>query len=251
MQNNLRVGILLAAGIGRRFNETMELSHKCFMKVDDQTFLENTLQQLDSVSELIYVAVGHKSEIIVKEIENLRRSIEAEIVIVDNEQYSSTNNVTSMQKVIQHMRDFNINPAKVFYAESDIYYAPSANIYKRLDEFEKQNVRASVYVHAGQNEWMISFNDDQSFKNYDDDDTGGLAIIGASKYSNEMFRQIMNNIDYVAEHNDQTYWDEAERMSLTNNKTFAMHLRNNEIIEIDNKNDFDKATALGYNIQLR
>lgn len=248
----MNIGILLAAGVGRRINETMDISHKCFMKVNDVTFLENTLIQMDEVCDRIYIATGHKPEIIQEAVAIIRKTVDAEIYLVHNPHYATTNNVVTMYKVFDQMMEDNITVTNLFYAESDIYYTPHAEIFKALlEDCPGGNVRAAIWTPKGQAEWRIEWHGSKHTAiDYIDDDEAGICVIGAAKFNAEFTRSLIQETINTVVTNDQIYWDEAERVLLKDFDVFPLILFDDEIIEIDNENDFERAKKLGYDVSV-
>ena len=247
----MNVGIILAAGVGRRINKTMNVSHKCLIKIDGKSFLQNTLEQLDEVCDIIYIALGHESEILENAANEIIQSsnIKAHVEFVNNRLYRITNNITSMKSVFNHMIEMDVKPDKLFYAESDIYYSPEAKLFEAFD-ITKGNIRGSQFTReSGHNEWMIQFFNDQ-IHDYVPSDEPGLHVIGLAKYEGQMILDLMYKVFYVSCYDDQIYWDEAERLLLPHHEVRHIELKHDQIFEIDDESDFDNAKERGYNISI-
>ena len=84
--------------MGKRLKDLTKDSTKCMVKVNGKTLIERMLCQLDrlNLSEIIIV-VGYKAEGLISYIKAL--NIRTPITFVNNEIYSKTNNIYSLQSV--------------------------------------------------------------------------------------------------------------------------------------------------------
>lgn len=257
----MNVGVLLAAGTGRRFNLTKDISHKCMMKVDDVTFLENTLTLMKEVCSEAVVVIGHKHEIIESKIIEISEKINLDTSILFNPVFDSTNNITSMQLALDYILDENLleDNGQIFYAESDIYFNPDfGNPFVSLMDFAGQgkNVRGTIYTEPHKKEWRPIFSDTVSFTgasiiDYEDRQEEGFAIIGIATFNKTFVLDLSNRIEKVLRESTEDYWDEAERRILKKHKVYARYYTNGkQILEIDDEDDFNYAKKIKINLTI-
>lgn len=258
--NSTNVGVILAAGSGKRFNETLSLSHKCMMRSGGQTFLENTITQMSEVCDIIYVVIGHKPEIISAHLKEIQASIGSatEIVILENPIYNKTNNITSMKLVLDHMNEFDIYKSlnKMYYAESDILYVQAAEVFRQIEATDKitnsnDNYRGIIDTPPHKEEWRPVWNEDGTIQNYTESAESGAAIIGFAKYNAEFVKSLYSSVCHVDRYDQNIYWDEAERQIMHLHKVYGYDLSyGNEIFEIDDEKDLIEANTLNLNVTI-
>ncbi len=102
------IGVILAAGIGKRLMPLTEHIPKTLVKIQEKTILEHIITNLvDCGIQEIYVVVGHGKESVVSETDRLSKIFNCDFKIVENENYLSTNTGYSLLRVFNCLEKSN------------------------------------------------------------------------------------------------------------------------------------------------
>lgn len=102
--NNM-IGIILAAGIGKRLMPLTEHNPKTLVRIQEKTVLEHIVTNLIGCGiQKIYVVVGHKKESVISEIHKLSKILKYNFEIVENEDYLRTNTGFSLLKAFNCLK---------------------------------------------------------------------------------------------------------------------------------------------------
>lgn len=244
----MKIGILLASGVGRRICDDLKLSNKCLMKVDNISFLRNTVEQLLEVSDRVYISIGHNCMNIVEELTKSDLD-SSKIYYVFVEDFATTNNIVSMKTVLDFIEADEVEVDTMFYAESDIYYSPISRIFKNMEaNMQGENVRCAILSEEGKSEWYINLAENLRIDSYDACERGGLSVIGAAMYNAEFFKEYVKAVNKIVDLNNQIYCDEAERILLNSQNVYCYILDGIDILEIDTLEEFESAKKTGFNL---
>ena len=95
------IGIILAAGIGKRLMPLTEHIPKTLVRIQEKTILEHIVTNLvDCGIQKICVVVGHGKGSVVSEIDRLSKIFNCDFEIIENENYLSTNTGYSLLRAI-------------------------------------------------------------------------------------------------------------------------------------------------------
>lgn len=242
----MKIGILLASGVGRRICDDLKLSNKCLMKVDNVSFLRNTVEQLLEVSDRVYISIGHNCMNIVEELSKSELDM-SNVYYVFVEDFATTNNIISMKTVLDFIKADEVEVDTMFYAESDIYYSPVSRIFKNMEtNMHGENVRCAIFSEEGKSEWYINLEEKLKIGSYDACERGGLSVIGAAMYNKEFFEAYAKAINDIALTNSQIYCDEAERTLLSKHHVYCYILDSIDILEVDTVEEFNAAKKQGF-----
>jgi len=111
----VRKAIILAAGVGNRLRPFTDVRPKCLVPVNGVPILINTLTHLANagISETVIV-VGHLREKIVEQVGFRFRGMD--IIYVESEHYSTTNNIFSLWLAREHLNE------DILLLEADVFF---------------------------------------------------------------------------------------------------------------------------------
>ena len=150
--------IILAAGNGTRLGRLTQSIPKCMVEVNGVSMIERSLRILDTKSlKRIVVVIGFKGQVLIDFIAGL--NIKTEIVFVENEVYSTTNNIYSLYKAKDYLLD-----QDTLLMESDLIYEETA-----IDQVLNSSFDTLALV-AKYDIWMdgtvVTLNDDYDIQSF-------------------------------------------------------------------------------------
>jgi choline kinase len=147
-------GLILAAGMGTRLGEYTKEIPKVMVEVQGQPLLFYALERLyeQGVTETIIV-VGYKKEYIMEKCGNAYKDMK--LTFVENERYSTTNNVYSFYLASQHVTD------DVLMVEGDLLFSKELLDYT-ISTKHDCNIVVSKYNPETMNGTVISADGDQA-----------------------------------------------------------------------------------------
>ncbi len=219
---NKEIAILMAAGMGTRMRPLTDTIPKPLVKVKGKPMIETVIDALNmrGVSHM-YVVTGYLGE----QFDYLKEKYE-NITLVENKEYKTVNNISSVHAVTKEMRDCNC-----FICEADLYI-PSPDVIKA--EHEKSCYYGKM-VKGHSDDWL--FIQDKSgrivrvIKGGDD----CFNMCGISYFLKEDARVIADAIDERYKHPgyEELFWDEVVDTVIDRIDLRVYPVENDRIIEID------------------
>jgi len=144
------VGIILAAGVGSRLKGSTKKIPKSLLKVANKEILSYQIEGLKkSGADEIYIVTGYKSDQITKYCSENYPFVQ----IIENDQFSTTNNMFSLELALDKIKDKNfdsllINNADCIY-DSQIYKSlvkdPRDNLVAgKSNKYDEESMKATV-----------------------------------------------------------------------------------------------------------
>lgn len=146
--DRIATAVLLAAGMGSRFDASAEALPKCLLQVGGRTILERMIRALaaQGITRLIIV-VGYQQELIRVAVADIAHDMQIEFLV--NEQFAQSNNIVSLWRVRKAIT------ASFLLLESDLVFAP---------ECLEQMMRPDSIAVSELRDWMqgtrVSLDDD-------------------------------------------------------------------------------------------
>lgn len=113
--------IILAAGLGSRLSEATKIIPKCLIEVNGKTIIENQIESLIGKVKKIIIIGGYKFDTLRKYINN-KYPNNKDIILINNENYESTNNMYSftLSKKYSKNKDIILMNGDVFFDKTII-----------------------------------------------------------------------------------------------------------------------------------
>lgn len=152
MKINMNV-IVLAAGVGRRLAPYTETRPKCLMEIDDHTLLERHVVHSERLgASSLTIVVGHKKEMIEREIAGLGLSLPVRVVF--NEEYRK-GSILSLRAGLRAV------DGDVIFMDADVLY--HADVLGRLFATERAScLLLDAGAHESGEEMMVGVKSDRA-----------------------------------------------------------------------------------------
>ena len=204
--------VILAAGMGRRLKELTNDNTKCMIQVNGVPLIERMLRQLEKrhLSRIVIV-VGYKGKKLIDYIDELK--LQTPIVYVENSNYDKTNNIYSLAKAKEFLRQ---DDTLLF--ESDLIFEDSV-----IDELLNDS-RDTLALVDKYESWM----DGTCMKLGKDDNIEAFISSKKFKYSEiESYYKTVNIYKFSKNFSEFCYipFLEAYSMALGNNEYYEQVLK--------------------------
>ena len=216
------IAILMAAGLGTRMAPLTKTKPKPLIKVIDKPMIETVLDALTKrgVSHL-YVVVGYLSEqfnYLTEKYDNLS--------IVENKEYKTINNISSIHAVTDVMRDSNC-----FVCEADLFI-PNPDV---LSTELTKSCYFGKMVKGYSGDWLFTLDESGRIIHIGKGGTDCYNMCGVSYFLKEDAAAIADAVDarYSEPGYEDLFWDEVVDSILNKIDLIVHPIENDQIIEID------------------
>ncbi|WP_291950305.1 NTP transferase domain-containing protein [Campylobacter sp.] len=215
--------IILAAGLGSRFQELSKITHKAMLKVRGVANIERTIIYLKKAKiDKIYIVVGHLKE----QFKYLEEKYNVELIF--NEKYEEYNSIYSFFKVSNFFSDS-------FVIDCDVV----------LDEniFLQKQLFSTYYciLRSAKGEWYVKLKEN-FIVDIDTSLSNGLALLGVSYFCASDCIKIKENLKkfliptYLLD--KKMYWDNVVLDIISDLKIQAIEVKN--CYEMDNLKEYEE-----------
>ena len=236
--------LILAAGRGKRLSPYTDDKPKAMVKVNDKTFLKNTLDSITEHNEIdeVFIVIGYEKEKIKQEFNGTYKSVK--ITYIDNDEWYKSNNVRSLQLAL------NIIDDDLLLFECDIFFRHDIIDFV-FNNRDKNIVFASKFKN-GMNGSVIELNNDNSIKRllqYDNDviDTY-YKTINIYYFNKKFIKDFLNPcIDtYIKTHGTNNFYEMilGVLLYLKTPNIIARIVNDNDWFEVDTPEDLEKASNI-------
>ena len=221
--------LILACGKGTRLGELTKDLPKCFLTINGEKLIERQLSQLKSAGiEDITIMVGYMRD----KFDYLKDKYNVKLVY--NEEYDTKNNLATLYKAKDIIKDSN-----VYICTSDVYIVD--NIYH---SFEADSYYTGNFLQDTSSEWqMICDNNDKITKVLIGGKGEGYIMVGPAFFTKEFTNKFLPMIEkaYHTEGTDNYYWEDVlvENIDMLPNM-YLYKLPPKTIYEFDKIEDIDK-----------
>jgi len=237
----LKSAIILAAGIGSRLYPLTKETPKCCIEVSGKSIIRRITDQLltcDPLMEIIVVA-GYKFRIVEDEMRNYPENI----ILVENKEYLTTNNMESCRIGIG-MRESSGNGCLII--NGDCVY--SQDIIRKVYESDESCIAIDSSTYNEENmKILISNNKVTAISKSISEKQGGITAIDLYNFSAsdlEILNSIMKKYNEVGDRNKWTEVAINEFLSLQETSVSPLDITGEQWMEIDNHDDLEMARNL-------
>ncbi|MER2190045.1 MAG: phosphocholine cytidylyltransferase family protein [Solibacillus sp.] len=220
--------IILAAGMGTRLRPLTESTHKSLLTINNQPFLERSIDFLlqQDVEEIVIVT-GY-----LKEQFNYLLQKYKEVKIVNNEYFDKYNNVYSLYLVRGYLGD-------CFILEGDLY------LHQSIFQINNQT-RSNYYVKqitTDKQEWIVDCDEQEKIVNIRVDGVESSDFISAgitylSDADGAIIENALSQLNFEQDAKN-LYWDEILIENLHHLQIYAAKIPEGTVFEIDDVQDYD------------
>lgn len=215
--------IILAAGLGSRFQELSKITHKAMLKIQGVANIERTIVYLkEAMIDDIYIVIGHLKE------QFLYLEEKYNVKLIFNENYEKYNSIYSFYKASSFFSDSFVIDCDVVLNENIFLQKQTLSTYYCI----LRNTESEWYVKLEKN-LIVSI--DTSLSN-------GLALLGVSYFCasdcvkiKENLRKFLTPI-YLLD--KKMYWDNIVLDMLSKLKIQAIEVKN--CYEMDNLKEYEE-----------
>jgi len=231
--------IILAAGEGTRLNPLTLKIPKCLIPVSGKPILQYQIEAFNSIGvEEIIIIVGYRAVDIIKYISSLGHN---NVKIIENKNYTSTNNMYSLWLARSELLDH-----EFFLANGDIVF--STAILKRLNKSDVIICKKDCFNEESMKIAVIDGYIQDISKQIAHNEVYGLSI-DLYSFSLKSARILFTKIEEIVEQQkDISSWTEVAMQQLFHSSALQMkpfNMNQEELwMEIDNSNDLLMADRL-------
>ena len=236
------IGLILAAGRGRRIESITNGKPKSFLKLGGVRLIDHQIQSLKNIGiKDIVIVAGYRFSLFEKDYKN------ENIILIENSRYHSTNVIASVWEARDYLGD------GFYFFHADTYVDPK--IVYELKQDSRDNLLAINKVKTAEEEMKVTldsaFNIKQISKTLDPSNAYG-EFTGVAKFSNQLSSLIVSTLnDRVAVNEDTNSFFEVIIQDLVDLGFIisGYDIGDKLAIEIDTPEDYYRATDL-YNNSL-
>ena len=209
-ENRMENAIIMAAGFSSRFAPLSYEMPKALIKVKGEVLIERQINQLKAVGiHDITIVVGYKAEMF------YYLEDKYQINIVENDEYRVKNNISTLYKVKERLKNTLICSADNYFTKNPFFTKSSHAYY------------SSVYVSGETDEWCLDIDEDDNILSVEVGGRDAWIMIGhvyfSEDFSNE-FVKIMEN-EYHQGDTAKNLWEDLYKRYL---KSLPMKIRKYE-----------------------
>lgn len=221
-KNKPNCAIILAAGFGTRMAPINLKKPKGLIEVHGETLIERLIKQLHEKKIYeIYVVVGFMKE----QFEFLIDKYGVELVV--NEDYKTKNNLFSLNKVVDKLKNAYIIPCDLYCKDNPFSNNELYSWYMISEKKDKNSV-----IRINRKGELVTVKTEQ-----------GNRMIGIAYINSDISKDIINITKVFCnnKNNNELFWEDA----IINNKSmlYAKEVRDNDVIEI---NTYEQLRDLDY-----
>lgn len=209
-ENRRENAIIMAAGFSSRFAPLSYEMPKALINVKGEVLIERQINQLKAVGiHDITIVVGYKAEMF------YYLEDKYQINIVENDEYRVKNNISTLYKVRDRLKNTLICSADNYFTKNPFLEESSHAYY------------SSIYVSGETDEWCLDIDKDDNILNVEVGGRDAWIMIGHAYFSEEFsekFVKIMEN-EYHQGDTAMNLWEELYRRHL---KSLPMKIRKYE-----------------------
>ncbi|MGE7944160.1 NTP transferase domain-containing protein [Lysinibacillus xylanilyticus] len=225
--------IILAAGLGSRFEEWTKTKHKALLPINKVPNLERTIQLLiEAKINEIYIVTGHLAH----QFEYLTEKFPG-VKLIYNDMYKEYNSIYSFKLAIPHFGDSFIIDADTVFLE---------NIFLNLQP--TQSTYFTIIRNEQEKEWCPILDIHQKVIDIKITDEQLPSLSGVSYWGRKDCKIIKQHFSNYMQHSDlknaSLYWDHIPLDLIETLNITVSQLKQNTLYEMDNQNDYLKIIKL-------
>lgn len=246
MREDIKIGVILAAGRGSRLKELSLEQPKPMITVNNITIISNLVQHLITAKiQHIVIIVGYKAEKLKEHLEHFHK--EVTLTFIENPIYDQTNNIYSLWLAREYLKN------GFFLFEADVFL--EAAILKDFLSADQDNVMLVDKFMQNMNGTVVTFNEkkkvtgmylkvDQQNSFSFNDKFKTVNFYRISRHLAQSF--FIDKLDYHITHKDTgSYYELIIKEAVQIGEEFyAFETGGRKWYEIDTKEDLDEAERM-------
>lgn len=217
-----KIGIVMAAGLGIRMRPLTDRVAKPLVKVKGKPMIETVIEGLECCKvSWIYVVVGYKKE----QFGYLERKY-GNLSLVENTEYQSKNNISSIYAVCGRMKE-----ADCFICEADLYI-PDPHV---LVDGLKRSCYFGKYVEGHSEDWVFDQDKAGRITRVGKGGKDAYNMVGIAYFVQKDARLVADAVTeaYREPGHEELFWDDIVDRNLNKLDLTVHPVEDGQIVEID------------------
>lgn len=232
---SIKLAVVLAAGLGSRFSSETKDKPKGFIKIEDKTLIEMSIEKLFKAGiERVFIGTGYLSEFY-EELAKKNKNIEC----IKSDRYKETSSMYTLYNMRNKINeDFLLLESDLLYEEKALTSLVEDNNYKDIIlSSSKTNSGDEVYIETNKkNNFLINIS-----KNKNELNCIYSELVGISKVSFETYKKMNRYFESIIDNLPKSDYETIFARISKENNIFVKRIDNLIWCEIDDESHYRRA----------